>query len=320
MQILTPELQQEIKSKGALLAVLIALFVVFSFLSSFSPTKSAATVSTTLQAGTGEIASGDYKSRVAFVSDEVNPAKGIRTKIILGDAVPQMVADGIIDIDKIKALYQDRGGIPPEKMKMLTQPSNTPLTINADNATWLVNILWPLGLANKMEVNNQSPIAGASVDGYASTGGWSLGKANTGGGYFNKYSLVPLTPAQEQRVLQIAQNTYRPCCDNSSFFQDCNHGSAAMGIIELGVSQGLSDGDIYQTLLAFNSFWFPQNYVETALYFNIVKGVDWKDVDPKIILGKDYSSLSGWTKNVNAPIQKVSGLIPKTQSGASCGT
>lgn len=320
MHLLTPELQQEIKSKAALLAVLAALFVIFSFLSSLSPQKSAANISATPQAGTGQITSGDYKSRIAFVSEEVNPTKGIQTKIILGDAVPKMVALGIIDMDKIKALYKNRGGIPPEEMKMLTEPSNVPLTIKAGNAVWLVNLLWPLGLANKMDVNNQSPVAGANVNGYASTGGWSLGQAATGGGYFNKYTLVPLTPAQEQRVLQLAQSTYRPCCDNSSFFQDCNHGSAAMAIIELGVSQNLSDADIYQTLLAFNSFWFPQNYVETALYFNIVKGVDWKGVDPKTILGKDYSSLSGWTKNVDTPVQKIPGLIPQSQNGASCGT
>ncbi len=319
MRILSPEAQKEIKSQLALLAILIALLIVLSFLASLSHAKSTAPILSTLQVGTGEIVSGDYKSRIAYVSGEVNPAKGIQTKIILGDAVPKMVALGIIDIAKVKALYKN-GGIPPEEMRMLTEPTNTPLTISPDNVPWIVDILWPLGLSNKMEVNNQSPVAGKNVNNYASTGGWSLGKADTGGAYFNNYALVPLTPAQEQRVLQIAQNTYRPCCDNPSFFQDCNHGSAAMAIIELDVSQNLSDGDIYQTLLAFNSFWFPQNYTETALYFNIVKGVDWKDVDPKVILGKDYSSLSGWIKNVDTPVQKIHGLIPQTQSGASCGT
>lgn len=319
MHILLEKLRSNIKEKLPLTILLFALFAGASVLASPPVPKSASSAAVSPQAGVGPVASGDYKARIAYVSEEVSPAKGIQTKIVLGDVLPRMVALGIIDLGKIEALYKNRGGIPPEEMKLLTSTSTTPLVVNADNATWLVNLLWPLGLANHLEVNNQSPIAGKDVGNYASTGGWSLGRAASGGGYFNKYPLVPLTPTQEKRVQQIAQSTYRPCCDNSSFFQDCNHGSAAMGMIELGVSEGLSDEDIYQTLLAFNSFWFPHNYVETALYFNITKNMDWKGIDPQLVLSKQYSSLSNWTKNVDGPVQKIPGLIPQTGGGGSCG-
>lgn len=263
--------------------------------------------------------SGAYATTTAQVSEEVLPAAGFKTKIILGSIVLEMVADGIIDMSKVQALYKNTSGIPPKEMQMLTQPSNESLIVDANNASWLINVLWPIGLANKMGINDQSPIAGKNVGNFASTGGWSLGKANSGGAYFNAYPLIPLTLEQEQRVKQIASSVYRPCCNNSTFFQDCNHGSAALALVELGVSEGLSDADIYQTLLEFNSFWFPQNYLETGLYFKVIKNTDWSAVDPKIVLSADYSSLSGWMKNVDAVVSKVPGLVPQTQTSGSCG-
>lgn len=269
---------------------------------------------------TGYIKNGDYTNRKIAVFNEVNPKNGFQSKIILGDIVPKLVSFGIIDIPKIQQIYQGRGGMPKEEMALLTKSSSVPLTINADNANWIVNLLWAIGLSNKMEINQQSPVNGPDLNNFASTGGWNLGKAPTGGTYFNKYPLIILTSEQQKRVKRIADSTYRPCCNNSTFFQDCNHGSAGMALIELGVAQGLSDQKIYKTLLAFNAFWFPQNYDEIALYFNVIKNTDWHDVDPKLILSKKYSSISGWITNVDTQVSRVSNLLPKSQNSGSCGT
>jgi len=219
----------------------------------------------------------------------------------------------------MEELYKERGGIPPELKQLLTQGSDTPLLITRENADWLVNVLWPLGLANKMAINKRSPIAGKDVGNYASTGGWQLGKAKDGGRYFNRHELVSLTREQQRRVWRIATSTYRPCCDNSTFFQDCNHGSAALAVIQLGVAQGLSDEEIYRTLLAFNSFWFGSSYLETALYLNVVEGKNWSDLDPRVLLSKRYSTASGWERNVHLRASKVPGLLPKPEDDESCG-
>ena len=278
---------------------------------------------TSKDAGAGVVitdaSSTDYTIYKGVVA-EVLPKDGFQTKIVLGDVVPTLVADGIIDTSKMQDLYKSRGGIPTNIMQLLTQSSKTPLLVNADNASQLVNLLWPIGLSNKTAINENSPIAGKNVNNFASTGGWTLGKEANGGTYFNSYPLVPLTASQEARVLQIAENTYRPCCDNSTFFQDCNHGSAALALVELGVAQGLSDADIYRTVLDFNSFWFPQNYIQLGLYFKAVKHIDWKDVDPKIVLGKDYSSATGNYK-IQAEVAKIPNLVPvqTSASGAKCG-
>jgi hypothetical protein len=170
-----------------------------------------------------------------------------------------------------------------------------------------------------MTINERSPIAGKNVGKFASTGGWSLGKQANGGVYFNSVKLIPLSQQQEKRVQKLAETIYRPCCNNSAFFQDCNHGSAALALVTLGVAQGLSDKEIYKTVLRFNSFWFPYNYTTTALYLQRAKNLFWEDVDPKLLLSKDYSSISGWMANVYTPAKKIEGLLPETQGGGSCG-
>jgi hypothetical protein len=260
-----------------------------------------------------------FSTSYEVISAEVLPTSGYATKLVFGNIGPELVADGVIDLDKVEALYSARGGVPPAMMQILTTSSTEPVVVTQGNAGQLVTILWAIGLSNRMEVNLQSPVVGKHLNNFASTGGWQLGKAESGGEYFNKYPLIPLTLVQQKRVQQIAQSTYRPCCDNSTFFQDCNHGSAAMAIIELGVSEGLTDSEIYETLLAFNSYWFPQNYIETALYFKIEKGTDWKDADPRLVLSKEYSSVSGWLTNVDSVVSKVPGLLPQAAGGGSCG-
>ncbi|MGB3921879.1 MAG: hypothetical protein WBL19_01170 [Minisyncoccia bacterium] len=253
---------------------------------------------------------------------KVLPPEGFEIKIVFGDAVVKLVEAGVIDLEKFKQIYSERG-MSEEDLAILTKPSYEPIKITANNAGFMVNLLWPLGLANKTDFNEKSPIKGESLFNFASTGGWTLGKEDNGGKYFNKYEIVKLTPAEEAIALRVAENTYRPCCGNSTFFQDCNHGSALLGLIELGAAQGLSAKELYKAALQVNSFWFPQTYIETALYYKIAKGVDWEDVNAAEIMSFNYSSGSGWAKNVGQPFQKLvqenPDLLPRQKGGAGCG-
>lgn len=249
---------------------------------------------------------------------KVLPEKGFQSKISLKDNILKLVDNGVIDKQKFEEIYKQRG-LPSDLKDVLTQTSNKPILLKQDNANYYVNLLWALGLSNYMSTNRQSPINGSSLFNFASTGGWNLGREANGGAYFNKFNIVNLTPQQEALVTQIAKNTYRPCCDNSTFYQDCNHGSALLGLLELGASQRLTEGQLYKEALAFNSFWFPQNYTQTALYFKVVKNIDWDKVDPKEIMGYKYSAISQWSKNVAQEVAKIPNLIPKQQGGGSCG-
>ena len=119
-------------------------------------------------------------------------------------------------------------------------------------------------------------------------------------------------------MLSIAKSVFRPCCDNSTFFQDCNHGSAMLGMLELGASQGLTSDELYQLALVFNSFWFPDQYIETALYFKVKENQDWQSIDPKIVLDKKYSSASGWNKNIAFEVSKIPNLLPQRRNTQKC--
>lgn len=261
---------------------------------------------------------GDYKLYNAAVA-AVLPKDGFQSKIVLGDSIVRLVEAGVIDTEKFLAIYKDSGGLPRELKDVLEKPSDKPILLTAANAPYYVNLLWPIGLSNYMEGNRQGSIGGESVFGFASTGGWTIGTAENGGSYFNKFTIVPLTPDQEALVIKIAQNSYRSCCDNSTFFQDCNHGSALLGLLALGASQGLSEEELWKEALAFNSFWFPDTYISTALYFKAVKNTEWKDVDASVVMGKEYSSGSG-SYRIKSEIARIPNLIPQQGSGgANCG-
>lgn len=254
----------------------------------------------------------------------VIPESGFQSRIKLGESIVKLVQHGVIDTSKFENLYANRGGLPQELKKVLTARSNEPIRLTRQNASFYVNLLWPVGLANYMSSNTQSPInkltpvKGQSLHDFASTSGWNLGKEPEGGAYFNKLRIVELTPQQEALVVRIAKSSYWPCCDNSTFFQDCNHGSALLGLLQLGASQGLSEDELYREALAFNSFWFPRNYIYNALYMKAVKGQDWGKVDAKALMGSGFSSASG-SARIQAEVAKIPNLIPKQNSeGESC--
>lgn len=246
---------------------------------------------------------------------QVVPVRGHQSRVALGDSIAKLGHEGVIDAKKLEALYAPRGGLPEELRGILTMSSHAPMLLTEKTASVYVNMLWALGLANRMAMNDTSPLNGPSRSRFASTGGWTLGR-EPGGSYFNRFPIVALTARQEALVTRVAQHSFRPCCDNSTFFQDCNHGSALLGLLALGASQGLNEDELFREALAFNSFWFPHQYAHIALYFQVAKGVAWRDIDPRMVMDTKYSSASGWQKNVGQELQ-ARGLLPK-QGGSNC--
>lgn len=247
---------------------------------------------------------------------QVLPAGGHQSRVALGDSIVKLAQAGVIDRKKLEALYAEGGGAPEELKIILDKASRQPILLTAKNARLYVNLLWPLGLANRMATNSASPLNGPSRFRYASTGGWTLGREANGGAYFNAFPIVKLTAQQEALVTGIAQNSFRPCCNNSTFHQDCNHGSALLGLLALGASQGLNEMELLREALAFNSFWYPEHYTHIALYFKVAKGVEWRDIDPRMVMSADYSSANGMQTNVARELQ-ARGLMP-AQNGSDC--
>ena len=86
---------------------------------------------------------------------------------------------------------------------------------------------------------------------------------------------------------------------------------AMLGFLELMVSQGASESEMWEAALAVNSFWFPDTYLTIATYM-LQRGTLWKDVDAREVLGRDYSSASGYAR-VASEVQSQGG------QGSSCG-
>ncbi|MDP2639009.1 MAG: hypothetical protein Q8P06_02465 [Candidatus Azambacteria bacterium] len=258
-------------------------------------------------------------------SSDINPSSLEKTnfsafsdEIILpiswGDLGKKMIEAGVIDRDKFESLYTARGGFDEETKKLLTEGNNNDLKMTSQNSGTILNLLWAFGLSNQNEILERGPMSDpkyGSPAGFASTGGWTLAKGDVMG-HYSKHLFVVLTPEQQVLVEKVSKNIYRPCCNNSTYFPDCNHGMAMLGLLELLASQEISEDEMYKIALDVNSLWFPSQYEAIARFMG-AKGIKWQDVNPKEILGINFSSASGYAK--------VESSLPREQNqgGGSCG-
>lgn len=258
----------------------------------------------------------------ANVLEEINPEGGYEIKATFEDLGPKMIAMGVIDLEKFKQAYSTSGqDLSQEELEILTKGSASNVKIDTLNSKFVLNFFWAVGLANKTAIldNGKMMTYGGlkGAGGFASTGGWTLAKGDAMK-YYSKSRLIPLTANQEELVDKVASNIYRPCCDNSTAFPDCNHGMALLGVLELMASNGATEQEMYDASKYFNAFWFPGNYSELALYFKNKEGIDFKDLDPRVLLSKEYSSATGW----GTAKQWLSdqGIIPPVaKGGGGCG-
>ncbi len=243
--------------------------------------------------------------------EKVIPEKGFNLPISWGDLGPSLISLGVIDAEK----FVKTANLSSDEEKILREGSDKPININSDNSQFVVDFLWAVGLAEKSNAYTTGPMGNEykkDVANFSSTGGWTLAKGGATK-YLGKSNFFNLDDAQEARVESIAKNIYRPCCNNSTWFPDCNHGMAALAAIEMMVAKNLPDEEIYKSVLKLNSFWFSGTYLTTAQYF-AEQGTAWDKVDAKTVLGAEYSSSTGASKVAQkvAPIQGAG-------SGAGCG-
>jgi len=180
-------------------------------------------------------------------------------------------------------------------------------------------LFWAFGLANQNPILDSGPLvenSGGKIEGYASTGGWTLGTRPVTELY-SSATLARLTLEQQSLVEEAAANTYRPCCNNSTAFADCNHGMAMLGLYELMASQNATLAEMVQAAKYFNAFWFPQQALQLAAYFRAAHNQTFAEIDPRTIVSAQYSSGSG------AQVVQVwladKDLLPEGAGGGSCG-
>ncbi|MDP3948842.1 MAG: hypothetical protein Q8Q17_02745 [bacterium] len=249
------------------------------------------------------------------LQEKILPSAGVALPVKWGDIGVRMVKNGVIDSQKLEAIYANRGGTGADTKALLQKSDNGSLTITSGNSGEILNLLWAFGLANKNPILENGPMQDQRYGGagrFASTGGWTIAIGDPMN-HYSAHQLVTLTADQQTLVENVSKNIYRPCCGNSVYFPDCNHGMAMLGLLELMASQGASEEQLYKTALAVNSYWFPDTYITIARYMQN-NGIDWNSISPKSILGESYSSAQGYAR-----IQSLVTPEPSTQPQGGCG-
>ncbi|HEY9583071.1 MAG TPA: hypothetical protein VJK09_02030 [Candidatus Paceibacterota bacterium] len=264
--------------------------------------------------GSMKVVSEKTQIQTSELEEKVLPFLGVELPVTWNGLGSKLVSSGVIDVNKFKDVYNQKGVFTNEYENLLLGKNNGKLIITNENAGYLLNLFWALGLASKNPILESGEMTNPAYGGagnFASTGGWTIARGSAMD-HYSRHKFFDLTSEQQDLVEKVSKGIYRPCCGNSTHFPDCNHGMAMLGLLELMASQGVSEKDIWKAALAVNSYWFPSTYLTIASYMKS-KGIEWKDINLQEILGVDYSSASGYQKI-------VSQMQPQTQkSGASCG-
>lgn len=268
-----------------------------------------------LSSVTSNVPKGENVSspNVGTLEEMVLPAGGREVSVSLSGIGPQLVDAGVIDREKFLNIYEDNEEMRKEAEQLLGGAYSRTLVITGKNAPVVLNFLWAFGLGNKNAVLEEGPMMDDSYGGagnFASTGGWTLATGDAMN-HYSKHAFVVLTSEQQVLVERVSKNVYRPCCGNSTYFPDCNHGMAMLGLLELLASQGATEDAMYRAALIVNTYWFPDTYLTIAKYLPSIDR-SWLTADPRELLSAEYSSGGGY-RTIAAKVE------PIQRSGGSCG-
>jgi hypothetical protein len=252
---------------------------------------------------------------------EINPPDGYTIPVKFGDIGPNMIAAGAIDLPEFIQLYEQVGKpLNSDQLDILQKGSNIQVTINQNNAHFLLNFFWALGLVNENKILTEGPMmanGAEQVGGFASTGGWTLGvKAPTT--LYASAKIVTLTEEQQKKLLEVATAVYRPCCNNPTHFPDCNHGMAMLGLLELMAAQNASVDEMFEAAKYVNAFWYPQQMLEVATALKATEKVSFAEADARLVVSDQLSSGTGF-KAVHQWLATNGLLEQAPSSGGGCG-
>lgn len=315
-----------IKSKNFWIRLLFSLSLImniiltvlaFLLLRSEWKTDSPYAVETTFAYSNNDSSENDISDLVM----QVFPEGGYQNKVNYKDLGPRLIETGAIDFDQFAERYE-KGGAPltDEQIMILNEGLDEPIVIRHDNAHFLLNFFWALGLTNKNPILEEGPMMERSegdIGRFASTGGWTLGQKDPVELY-SSTAIIQLTPEQQDLVEKVASKVFRPCCNNPTIFPDCNHGMAMLGLLELLAANGGTEGQLLDAAKYFNAFWFPQQSLEVAMFFETTKELAFSEVDAELAVGPQIFSGSGF-QGVHAWLGENGLLEEAPNQGGSCG-
>lgn len=241
-------------------------------------------------------AEGEGRGESGGLVGQVIPIESYALPVSYRDLGPQLLDGGVIDLDTFRRIMAEGGHpIGAHEIDLLQKGGDETIVITRDNAHFLLNFFWAVGLANENAILTEGPMAdysGGRIENFASTGGWGISKRDISE-LFASLDLVPLTAEQQALVEEVASATYRPCCDNPTLFPDCNHGMAMLGLLEMMAAEGATADEMFEAAKYINAFWFPQQSLDIATYLQVSQGLEFDAVDPRLAVGQSLASASG---------------------------
>jgi hypothetical protein len=254
---------------------------------------------------------------LAALREQITPPDGYGLGVRYGALGPRLLEAGVLDYDAFAGMYEQAGTpLTEDQMEVLKRGSDAEIVITSENAHFLLNFFWAVGLANRNSILTDGDLVrygDGKIERFASTGGWTLGSKPVSD-IFASLDLIQLTTEQQERVEEVAAAVYRPCCDNPTSFPDCNHGMAMLGLLELMASQNAGTDAMFEAARYVNAYWFPQQALEVAVYLSATSDLPFTRVDPRMLTGATLSSGSGFAA-VHESLGVI-GLMPQA-AGAS---
>ncbi|MFH1185973.1 MAG: hypothetical protein V1755_13180, partial [Chloroflexota bacterium] len=148
-------------------------------------------------------------ARMDFVAlrEKVNPPDGYRLGVRYGALGPRLLEAGVIDYEAFAGLYEQAGSpLTANQVKVLKHGGDEEIVITAENAHFLLNLFWAMGLANRNPILTDGQMVrygDGQIERFASTGGWTLATRPVSDIYAN-LDLIRLTPEQQKRVEEVA--------------------------------------------------------------------------------------------------------------------
>jgi hypothetical protein len=313
----SPKTDQEARTKTRHSTIVLASLLIISFLTIFGAVYLTASPISVSSPGASAL-SQDINVEAFDISPQVQLPNSYQLGVSYGSLGPQLLADDAIDFEQFSLLYEQvQRPLSPEQRTILQTGSDSPIVFDEQNAHFLLNFFWAVGLTNYNPILTEGLMmqnGPENVGRFASTGGWSLGK-RPATELFASAPIVPLTQIQQTRLEDVAQHVYRPCCNNHTAFPDCNHGMAMLGLLTLLAGNDASTEEMFEAAKNINAFWYPQQAYETAVYFKSEMGLDYADVFPRLAVGIDRFSATGFQNTRQRLVQN--NLLPTPQNGGN---
>lgn len=216
------------------------------------------------------------------ILEDVVPSNGVSIPIEWESFLEKLEAEGVVEFSLLdEQLFNIRGyGLTIEEQSYFQYSSNT-IRIDSELQTFLLAIFAAFGFSNNNILLDEHVYM---MENYSS----SIGYAK-----YDSVEILKFSFEQQQLVEDIALNSYVPCCNNPVLVPNSNYGYANLGLIEFLVYNGITRDEIFKTLLIFNSYWFPDKYIDIAFFIEYQEQ-NWNQINSTQIMGYSYSSLEGY--------------------------